>query len=416
MKRFLKLSVIFGLMIGLCSGLYSNGFNLNSNGSKAVAMGGAFIGLADDSSAVFWNPAGLTQMKQTTLAFFLTDIIPDVGYQFSIPGLFDIDTTAVANHYVSGSFGFFKPLSEKVVFGIYAYIPTGLGVTWEGSELLPLTEGVRYKWRTYVGIITISPTLAFKLSEKFSLGAAININNGFSELSRPLVGQYDEKLDAFALGATVGMLFKPCKKFSFGLTFRTPLKIKLKGEVTMEAAPLIGLPRTDDAEREANFPMWLGAGIAFKPSEKLTLTADVQYTNWKQMDTIPIVYSNPLWQGFEEQYNQDLVLDWKDAIQLRFGMEYKATEKLALRAGYYYDPSPGPKHTQTILLPEHTFNFITFGIGFYKENMTIDLGVEYAFGKDVEVGLADLGPDDPGMPGTHTMNIIVPNIALTFRF
>ena len=79
MKRFLKLSVILGLMVGLCSGLYPNGFNLNSNGSKAIAMGGAFVGLADDYSAVFWNPAGLTQMTKTTLSFSVPILFPLQG-------------------------------------------------------------------------------------------------------------------------------------------------------------------------------------------------------------------------------------------------------------------------------------------------------------------------------------------------
>ena len=110
-------------------GLYSNGFNLNSNGTKAVTIGGAFIGLADDYSAVFWNPAGLTQMKQTTLSFFGTDIIPSASYQFAILGVLSIYAKAESKHYLSGTIGFFKPLSEKLVVGIYGYVPTGLGVT-----------------------------------------------------------------------------------------------------------------------------------------------------------------------------------------------------------------------------------------------------------------------------------------------
>ena len=415
MKRFLTLSVMVGLMMVLSTGLYSNGFNLNSNGTKAISMGGAFIGLADDYSAVFWNPAGLTQMKETTLSLFGTDIIPDAGYQFSIPGVFAIDAKAETKHYFSGSLGFFKPLSEKVVVGLYAYVPTGLGVTWPGSELLPLTGGTVYDWKTYVGILSFSPVVAFKLSDTFSLGVTLNVNYGFAKLSRPALGQYEEDTNGIALGTTVGMLFKPSEKFSFGLTYRTPLKVTLKGDATMTGAVLLGLPTTDDAARKVTFPMWLGAGIAVKPSEKLTITADAQYTNWKKMDVIPMSFTNAGWKLlFEEGTNLDL--RWKDTLQLRVGMEYKTSEKLALRAGYYYDPNPGPAVTQTILLPEHKFNWLTLGLGIYSSKMTIDLGLEYGFGKDVVLGLADVGADDPGMPGTHTLTILVPTIAFTFRF
>jgi long-chain fatty acid transport protein len=415
MKRFFTLSVMVCLTVVLSTGLYSNGFNLNSNGTKAIAMGGAFVGLADDYSAVFWNPAGLTQMKETTLSLFGTDIIPDAGYQFSIPEVFAIDAKADTKHYLSGSLGFFKPLSKKVVAGIYAYVPTGLGVTWSGSDLMALTDGVAYNWKTYVGIVTVSPVVAFKLTDTLSLGLTLNVNYGFAELNRAGLGQYEEKTDGVALGTTLGMLFKPTEKFSFGLTFRSPLKVTLKGDATMSGAGLLGLPTTDDATRKVTFPMWIGAGIAVKPNEKLTLTADAQYTNWKEMDVIPMKFSNAGWiLFFEEEANLDL--RWKNTVQIRLGMEYKTSEKLAIRAGYYYDPNPGPIDTQTILLPEHTLNWITFGVGFYSSKMTIDLGVEYGFGKDVEVGLADLGVDDPGMPGTHTLNILVPSVAFTFRF
>jgi len=415
MKRFSKLCVILGLMLGLSSGLYSNGFNLNSNGTKAITMGGAFIGLADDYSAVFWNPAGLTQMKQTTLSFFGTDIIPSASYQFAIPGVLSIDTKAESKHYLSGSIGFFKPLSEKLVVGIYGYVPTGLGVTWKGNELAALTGGVSREWDTYVGIISISPVIAFKLSEKFSLGAALNINYGFAQLKRPALGQYSEDTNDMAFGATIGLLAKPSEKFSFGMTFRTPLKVKLSGEATMTGAPLVGLPETDDALREVTFPMWFGAGIAVKPTDKLTITADAQYTNWKVMDIIPMEFTNPGWKAYFED-GAALELDWKNCFQLRFGLEYKTSEKFAIRAGYYYDPNPSPKNTRTLLLPEMTFNFVTFGIGYHTEKVTIDAGFEYGMGKELEITLADIGTGNPGMPGIHNLDIIVPNIAITFRF
>jgi long-chain fatty acid transport protein len=410
MKLFFKLVVILGLMVGLCGSLYPNGFNLNSNGSKAIAMGGAFIGLADDYSAVFWNPAGLTQMKQTTLSFFGSDIIPKASYQYSI-----IDVDAKTKNYFSGSVGFFKPLSEKVVVGLYAYVPSGLGIEWEGSDLAPLVDGVAYEWKTYVGIITVSPVIAFKVSDKFSLGAAFNINYGFADLNRPGLGQYSEETNAVALGATLGLMVKPSEKFSFGVTFRTPLKFKLKGDATMTGAPLYGLPETDDAVRDITFPLWLGAGIAIKPTDKLTITADAQYTNWKVMDTLPMEFSNPGWKMYFENMSH-LQLDWKDCVQLRLGLEYKTSRKFAVRAGYYYDPNPSPKHTRTLLLPEMTFNFFTFGIGYNSERVTIDLGFEYGFGKEWIISPEDLGPNDPGMPGIHNVDIPVPNIAIYFRF
>ena len=50
--------LILGPVLALGNGFYTPGV-----GPRASAMGGAFIGLADDYSAVYWNPAGITQIQ-----------------------------------------------------------------------------------------------------------------------------------------------------------------------------------------------------------------------------------------------------------------------------------------------------------------------------------------------------------------
>jgi long-chain fatty acid transport protein len=412
MKRFLKLVVVLGLVLGLSNGLYSNGLNFNSNGSKAIGMGGAFIGLADDYSAIFWNPAGMIQMKETQLSIFVSDVIPDGTYKL---GVYGIDTSTEAKQYFSGGIGFYKPLSEKAVFGIYVYVPSGLGATWPGADLSPLTGGQAFKWESFLGIVSASPAIAYKLSDTVTVGAALNLYYGMLELHRPTaLGQYTEDMDGMAFGATFGLLFQPSKKFSLGLTYRTPIKATLSGTADMQGAPLLGLPASDDAERSVTFPMWMGAGIAFKPTEKLTITADVQYTNWKKMGTLPIQFTNPGWVLFIQD-DRALHLEWEDAVQIRFGLEYKVSEKFALRCGYYSDPSVSPKHTMSVLLPQLGYNWFTCGFGYSTKKFNLDFGVEYGTGKDVEVGLLEAIPG-VGMPGIHGMKMIVPNIALTFKF
>jgi long-chain fatty acid transport protein len=411
MKQLSKLVVILVLTVGLSTGLYSNGLNLNGTGTKAISMGGAFIGLADDYSAVFWNPAGLTQMKDMSLSVFAVDLIPDATYKFDLAL---VNTSNKNENYISGGLGFFKPLSEKVVVGIYAYTPSGVGIEWNGANLATLSGLTPLKWRSFFGIVSVSPTVAIKVTDTLSLGAALNINYGVMELEKPVNlvvkwGQYSEKLNGFAVGATFGMMFKPSDKFSIGATFRTPVKATLSGDSDIPDAVLFGLPASDKSERKATMPMWLGAGIAFKPTDKLTLTADVQYTNWKKMESIPMTFTNAAWAATFES-GAEIHLKWKDTTQVRFGAEYKVSKSFALRAGYYYDPNPGPKSTQLILLPELSYNFFTFGIGYSTAKINLDFCIEYGSGSDVEVGLLD-----GGMPGTHGMNILVPNLAITFK-
>lgn len=414
MKRLEKLGITLLLLVGLTVGLYPNGLNLNGNGSKAIGMGGAFVGLADDYSALYWNPAGLIQTKNTTITLFASDVIPSGTYKLDAYG---IDAETETKHYITPGFAFVRPLSDKVVIGFYAHVPSGLGAKWKGDQLKLLTSGKTYKWESLVGLVSFSPGIAVKLSDIFSLGATVNINYGLLKLKRPinaLIGQYEEDLRGWAVGATFGALFKPSDKFSMGLSFKLPIQTTMSGTAKIPGASILGLPGEDDAERAAEWPLWAGAGIAFKPTDRLTLTADVHYTNWKTMTVIEMDFYNPGWKlYFEEGANFEM--KWKDTLQLRLGMEYKASETLALRAGYYHDPNPSPKKTQNILLPEITYNFFNVGFGYKSKHLTIDASCEFGIGKDKVIDFTEVDPN-AGMPGTHGMNMVVPNISFTYNF
>lgn len=422
MKHLLKLSVIVLLMAGICPGLYSQLFTFQGKGSKAMAMGGAFIGLADDSSALYWNPAGLTQLDEQSLSVYagtdaiVADLISNYSYKkdtrdakIDAQSIFTPFTDAAFNlAYVKGSTG----KSDKWMYG-FAYTYKSLGVEWKDSELKQLTNGTSYEWGSHGAIYTLSGGLAYKCCDKFSLGAAVDVNFWSASLKMPSLplnqspdpGQYTEETNGRMIGLTVGMLFKPCKKFSLGGTCKFPLtKWNTKGRATLSNfdTPASG------AKRIAKFPWSLGIGGAYK-TDRITVTADVDYTNWKTIDTIEIEFDKNEWKNFK---SYDLKLDWKNCFQWGVGVEYKLSRWVALRGGYRYDPNPGPETTQNILIPVHEFNFFTGGAHFNILNyMLIDIGFVYGKGKEV------VSPQNSSMEGTHTpKKLLVPNITITFYF
>jgi long-chain fatty acid transport protein len=105
-------------------------------------------------------------------------------------------------------------------------------------------------------------------------------------------------------------------------------------------------------------------------------------------------------------------MDWKNQAQYRFGAEYRLTERLALRAGYYLDPSPVPDHTMNVLLPSFDFNGLTFGVGYKAKGFEIDAALEYLKGKKREISVWH----EEAMPGTYAMSLIAPNISIGYRF
>jgi long-chain fatty acid transport protein len=413
MKTLGRLFLTVVLAAGLTTGLIANGLNLNGNGSKANAMGGAFVGLANDFSAAYWNPAGLAQMTKASFSIYGSDILPFGTYQFS---LVEIDAKSKFKHYLIPALGYFQPLGDKIVVGVYLNAPSGAGAEWDGEDLANLVEGV-FDWKSKLGIFTISPSIAYKVSDKIMLGATLDINYGMLKMAQPTrgIGQYSEDLKGWALGGTFGLLVKPVKQFSFGVTYKLPFTAKLKGDVTIPNAAYLpgGAPTTVMGTRTATWPSWLAAGIAVKPTDKLTFTADVQYTNWHILQTIPVTFENTTWQTFLAEGAAYQLL-WKDTTQFRFGVEYMASKSLALRAGYYFDPNPGPPETQNVLLPEFKYNWVTAGFGYMSEKIVIDFSVEYGTGKDIVVPFDP--KNDDAMPGLHGMKIVAPSLSFTYKF
>jgi long-chain fatty acid transport protein len=413
MKILSRLSLVLVLAVSLTTGLMANGLNLNGTGAKSDAMGGAFVGLANDFSAAYWNPAGLAQITKASFSLYGAAILPSGSYAFSAAG---VDAKSVAKAYMIPGGGYFQPLGKRVVIGIYVYAPSGAGADWNGADLAALSGGKPFRWHSMLGIFTASPSIAVKITDQVMVGATVDVNYGLLDMAQPFaLGQYTEELRGLAVGGTFGLLVKPIKQFSFGVTYKLPFTAKLKGDVTIPAAPLVGASSdVDTGTRKATWPMWLAGGVAIKPIDKLTITADVQYTNWKKMQTIPITFADPTWNavfGTGGPYDRVDELLWKNTTMLRFGAEYYVTDALALRAGYTSDPNPGPIETQNVLLPEFKYNWFTFGFGYSSAHFVVDAAIQYGKGADVTVPLGE-----GAMPGVHGMKMWVPSLDFTYKF
>ena len=411
MKKFVIFVFLLALVLAISGTIFANGFNLNGVGAKAIGMGGAFIGMADDFSAVYWNPAGLTQLDRPTLTLFQMNLLERGKFSFTPTGT---DTKTDLLFYPSGAIGFITPLSSRVTAGIVAYVPSGLGTKWNGDDLVGY-PGVKStaQWESQVAVITLSPVIAYKVAEGVSLGASLNINYGLIKLKRPAVGQYSEESDDIGINATFGLHLRPTSRLGMGITWKTPTKFTFTGDATMSGASLYRLSTEAEITRKGSWPAWIGFGLSYKFSDRFTVNADAQYSRWKVIDSIPATFDDPLWNTYFGKATH-LNFDWNSKVQLRAGFEYKATENLAIRGGYYYDPTPGPISTLNILLPQMTYNTFTFGFGYTKGPFTLDLCMEYLDGGKRELAVSEAATG--GMPGTSEVDIYVPNFSLTYRF
>jgi long-chain fatty acid transport protein len=420
--------------------LRANGLNLNSLGSRALSMGGAFVGLADDYSAIFWNPAGMSQFSMRYLGFYGTDVIPSGSYLLQVPtqsGLLNVvDAKTQSKHYLSGLLAYYQPVTENIVAGVGIYIPSGLGASWDGQDFIHLSNDTTYQWTSKIGAVTFSPGVSYRINDMVSVGAALNINYGMFSLNRwaglaeipdpPYefdLGQYEMNLKGWGFGATLGVLVKVNDMLSFGATLRTPNRVRLSGDASLSNIELLGYTPSTEAKTESphlTFPLWVAGGVAFRPFSGLTVTGDLQWTQWSALDQVELKFVDPFWSLFMLSSGENIMhLEWKDTLQVRLGAEYMLREDLALRAGYYYDPTPAPDQTMNFVLPSLTFNAFTLGVGYDLDGLVIDLGFEFLSGKKREVDYAKwlLDPDYAhSQPGAYDLNVVVPNISVSYKF
>jgi long-chain fatty acid transport protein len=426
MKKYL-----LSVMLILTMSVFANGLSLNSIGTKAFGMGGAFVAVSDDPSAIHWNPAGLAGQKSSVL-LFLTDVYPFPTYEFEMYGV-EAEGKTGAMKYISPNLMAVYSY-EKFGFGIGAYVPAGLGSEWDGADLTafggpatwgPYTNlfaGKKFEWMSKIAVFNIAPAIGYSVNDFFKLGAAMNFFYGMFEMKRGedmlnnfsgqpgadgmLDTQTAMEIDGIGIGATFSAMIDNGWN-SIGFTYKTPVTVDMEGTMEIENMGEY------DMSLEVTWPAWYGAGLAFKPfDKKLIITSDIQMTNWKELETLYAKISDMQTPYGVMDIEQEMHLEWHDAVQLRFGIQSFINEKLTARVGYYFDPAPAPERTLNILFPSSTNQAYTAGFSYSVNNLNIDFGAEYLFGEERNVMI----PSGENMPGVHQMDVFAYSLGFVYKF
>lgn len=410
MKKVSKMTLSILLVLGLSTSFFANGLSLNSVGTKALGMGGAFVALSNDATAIYWNPAGLAGQKSSVLAYF-TGVMPIGTYKYSVPAAgLNVDTETESNIYPTGGLiGVYT--MDKMTFGLGVYVPAGLGAEWPGKDLAAFSGGQTFDWESRIGVIAISPSFAYQVSDQFSIGVSANIYYAIFDLSRPDAAdankdgvpetpvQYSEESTGIGFGATIGLKYDINQQWAIGASFRTSTPCNMDGNADIVAPSLGNMTLVDtDFEREVIWPLWIGGGIAYKPTKCLTFALDAQYSKWSLLDELIAEY--------DKMPDGKFILNWDDAVMIRFGGEYMVTPETAIRFGYYYDPAPAPDETLNILFPSSTNHVGTLGFGQSFGKYQVDASIEYLFGAE-----RDVKPSEDNMPGLHKLDVFAFSLA-----
>jgi len=353
------------------------GIEVPMQGARAAGQADAFTAQADDASAIYYNPAGLTQLKGTHInagAYFLNaeftlsrDAGPDERME---------KDTVLPHLYVASDFG-----TEKWRFGLGVNNVFGLNEDWDDDGSLRLLVN-----EAQLSLVNIAPTVAYQFNPQFSAGVALNIYYGRLNLTRNAIvaappvpeGQFDYDGEAFAFGVTPGMLWKINKRHSVGAYYRSPFSMEFEGDASVEVAgnPAAGPSKT---KAELDFPQSIGVGYAFRPIERWKLELDVVWTDWDTVDELAFSSSNA---AFD---NQAMPADWDSGFTYRLGTEYQVNPNWTLRAGYAYSDTAVPDSTFSPIIPDSNYHLFSLGLGYGTSRWGIDLAGQYIHRESHEV-------------------------------
>lgn len=430
MKKSIGAVALVSLMIfTFSSSAHGAGFLIYEHGAAAMAMGGAFIGLANDVSAIFHNPAGVAWLEGTQISAGTTLIFPSTTLtldNWPDPSYQTIDMES--NMYYPSTFYISHKFSDKIVGGFGFFNPYGLGAEWPDPENFPL----RYlSTKSDMKTFFFNPMIALKLNDNLSIGFGVSYIYAMLdyELTYLLdatglgLGVYDipvtlENTTGSAWGLNAGALYKG-DKFSFGFNWRGGFDIDYAGDLTLDMSPVpVPLPENGTVETVFSFPHIFGIGTAFNLSEQFTLTADIHYILWSCFETIVVEAEVP---GLPIDLDfPPIVQNWEDSFVFRVGGQYKPNENLALRAGFLYDNTPQPVESMDPMLPDANRWALTLGFGYNTGKLVIDLAYQYEpfldrTSPNREIPPYQVGPINLG-EGTYSTTAHLFGISFIFKF
>ncbi len=406
-------------------------------GAKATALGGAFSAYADDPFAIYYNPAGLTQIARPVVSAGLHIVKPSLRAQgYRVSGLTPPlalgprDFLDHASALVAPHFGFALPISPSLVAGVALYVPYGLDLKWGGT---PSDPGAYNSYHTWYRREVVSPTLAYKATELLSLGAGVSLGRSKAGVDRlafaPALANLQNRQietdleDTMNWSLNLGLLYKPVPAWSFGLAYRGNTKTRFAGTtraVGLQEGDNLGLPGVTvqntavHTETQIDHPEQVQFGVRYLPRETLSLEVDLVWTRWSRIDGYRVVFdrkfldapllgpNNP---GASSEF---FPRDWQDTKQLRIGVEWQATKMLALRGSYFYDPTPIPDPTLDLQWADADKRTFALGVGLNCGALSLDSVLQYT----VTDGKAEIAGESVNLNNSYRGGGGAPQVSL----
>jgi long-chain fatty acid transport protein len=408
LRRVTLPRVSLALVVGLLASAPASpsGFQVMTQGARATGMGLAFAGVADDPSAIFYNPAGMGFQEHFSLMVggsILGRRKADFAGANPYPGEGNFESVQKQEFVIPNLYAV-VPLTPELNFGLGVTAPYGLGLRWNDPEHF---SGRFVSQNAVIKTADINPVFSYKVFPELSVAAGADLRFSKVQLERntnlgivdPFNGAVVDlahvKLNSnltsnHGWGWNVAFLFKPMPNLGIGASYRSKIKVdydgtavfiqRLTGNPVLDAIVAGRLPQGEHpVATSIEFPATLNTGVGIGLPAGFLLSLEADWTKWSSFDALNIRFPDGVAPEIDRPTN------WKDSWAYRVGLEKKFGNAWAVRAGYYFDNTPQPEKDVGPILSDNDRNAYTAGFGYNTPEWGVDLGGAYIKFKDRSV-------------------------------
>jgi len=367
--------LLLGVAVGPCP-VFGLGLALPDQDAFATARGNAFVATANDPAAIFYNPAGISQLEGANVSLGGYGIM--LSDRFNGPGG-SVNSKTIWSG-VPQVFSTYSLSNYHLSFGLGLYSPYGLRMEWPNTApFLAAGETGQIDYFTAAG------TIAWQVLPTLSIGAGPTLNYSESDLKElvPLAPGYSFvnhfRGRATAAGYTAGLLFQAAEHHFIGLTYRSATEMNYNGHATsLDAGP--PFKANTAASADFHFPETLAFGYSYRPSEKWNFEGDLNWTDWSGLKNVPLVSSPPL------PAADTLAFNWKPSWMLDFGVTRYFGSDWRISGGYMFSENSVPDGNFNPLVPDSDRHIFSIGLGKRCGKFSWDAAYQLGWGPSRSVG------------------------------
>ncbi len=383
--------------------LFAGGYMIPQQTARGVGLSNALTAGVNDPSAVYYNPAALSEVDGNNL-------LATGSYINIINSVENGGRTARNQHddnFLASVFANYHIPRSDFTLGIGTYSPFGLATEYEKDFTRFAAE------QTLLKTIYVTPAASWHPSKYFSLGAGLSFVHASGVFSRslcfdflidgcvtrggPLEGRMRLTDTTNAFTYNIGVLLKPVDYLKFGFTYRARADLRFNN-ADVKFAGLFSSAVTNAQVRPIPLPPVIDAGIFWQINPSWGAEFVYEYTRWSEFARFNAKFSPaptflplgvPL-SGFSLPEN------WRNTSTLRFGSFYTLNKNWEIRGGATVEQGPIPNKTLNPAIPGADLLALNGGLGYKWQSFSVDLGYMAVFYKTRNVRNGEL----EGLPAT----------------